>query len=144
MKNTVSLWIGVVLSFATLLAGPSLVPPSADEDAVRETIQAYFDGYTAGDTEMLSKAFHPDSHVKFLMRGQYSNWNRDDFFGIFDENWNHEITSEIYDIDITGTAACAKVAVTLVGKVKWTDYISLLKIDGTWQIVHKISHGSRP
>lgn len=116
-----------------------------DEDAVRAVLELYFDGYTRGDTETLSQAFHPDSHIKYITgRGQYANWTRAEFFNVFDENWNYTITSQIYDIDVTGTAAGAKVSVTLEGIITWTDYVNLLKIDDRWQIVHKISHGTRP
>lgn len=118
----------------------------ADEDAVRAVLEVYFDGYTRGDTETLSQAFHPDSHIKYLggRSGRYTDWSRAEFFNVFDENWNYTITSEIHSVDVTGTAAGAKVSVALEGIITWTDYVSLLKIDGQWQIVHKISHGTRP
>ena len=42
-------------------------------------------------------------------------------------------------LDITGNAAIAKVVLDYP-QVKFTDYMSLLKVDGTWMIVNKTFH----
>lgn len=136
----------LLLLMGLTLALPQTATAQSEDDqaAVQKTVETYFDGYTRGDTTTLATVFHPDFELKWLSRNQYRNVDREGMFAFFGPDWNHEITSEILSIDITGTAAMAKVDVTLVGMVKWIDYISLLKIGGKWWIVHKLSHGMRP
>jgi hypothetical protein len=42
-------------------------------------------------------------------------------------------------VDITGNAAMAKIVLDYP-QVKFTDYMSLLKIDGEWKIINKTFH----
>ncbi|HYC59027.1 MAG TPA: nuclear transport factor 2 family protein, partial [Thermoanaerobaculia bacterium] len=45
-------------------------------------------------------------------------------------------------IDVTGDAAVAKITLTYPA-VTFTDYMSLLKVDGEWKIVNKLFHADR-
>lgn len=123
----------------------------ADEESekadVQKVIENYFDGYNRGDVELLKKTFHPDVLIKYidLRSGEYTEFSMpafNDFMSNLPKDW--ESVPKLYSIDVHGTAAQAKVSVTVYGgALTWVDYISLLKIDGTWMIVGKISHGDR-
>jgi hypothetical protein len=44
---------------------------------------------------------------------------------------------DIQMLDIVGDAACVKVSDDFAG-MRFTDYLSMLKIDGRWTIVNKL------
>ena len=47
--------------------------------------------------------------------------------------------TEIYAIDVTGDCASVKLRIEC-SFVKCIDYLNMMKLDGQWWIVHKISH----
>src|SRR5687767_1631575 len=68
--------IGKSAVFAVLLASSATLAfthrESADEAAIRETIQAYFDGLMKYDAASLERAFHPDALLSAsLPRGYF-------------------------------------------------------------------------
>lgn len=117
----------------------------SEKKAIKQTIENYFVGYDKGDVELLKKAFHPDCVIKYLdiKSKKYSTFTMDQlnkFMKNLPSGWSSE--PKLFNIDYHGTAAQAKVSVYIKKfKLTWTDFISLLKIDGKWTIVSKISHG---
>ncbi|MBB3592873.1 hypothetical protein FHX08_003217 [Rhizobium sp. BK529] len=91
----------------------------------------------------LKKAFHPKSSII----GHYQNaveWlSRDEFIAaIIEEGAAPPGTQPYMDIgsiDISGDAATVKVTDEFAG-MRFTDYLSLLKIEGRWTIVSKLYH----
>ena len=132
----------LTLSFCVL--GVSADEPMAEEAAVRKTLQYYLDGYSQGDVDKLKMAFRQDVVIKYISpwNGKYSEFTMpqlNQFMGELPKDW--KVTSQIDSVDVHGIAAGAKVTAHIVGVVTWTDYIQLLKIDGKWWIIGKISHG---
>lgn len=117
----------------------------SENAAVRETIQYYLDGFSQGDVTKLKQAFREDVVIKYLNpwnNGKYSELTMpqlNEFMGNLPERW--EVTSTVDSVDVYGTVASAKLTVHIAGSVTWTDYLQLLKIDGKWWIMGKISHG---
>lgn len=141
---------------ATLLAIPLLIfdawgaeagPPSADEVAIREVVQDYFDGMMEGSPDKLRSAFHADAFLIGLDRtGAVTR--------IPVERWSAGMSrpmenprayrNEIAAIDISGSAAMVK-TVLRWPTVKYVDYLSLMRDgEGEWRIVNKIWDASRP
>ena len=93
----------------------------------------------------MKKTFHPDCVIKYLdiSSGEYKTFTMpqlNEFMTNLPKGWHSE--PKLYSIDHHGSAAQAKVSVTILGgKLTWTDYIGLLKINGLWTIVSKVSHG---
>lgn len=112
---------------------------AAEEAAVRETVQFYIDGQAAGDGRLIARAFHPDARMTWIRNGALRTVPIAEYVGWFNgrpaadeaerERW-------IEEVDVTGNAALVKVILDYP-QVRYTDYMSLLKLDGTWQIVHK-------
>jgi hypothetical protein len=129
------------LSALTLLAGLAAfnAPADAEEEAVREAVQYYIDGQAAGDGAIVGRAFHDDAHLTHMREGEirtipiaeYLSWFRG-------EPAEDEAERErwIESVDIAGDAAVAKVVLDYP-RVRYTDYMSLLKVDGEWKIIHK-------
>lgn len=116
-----------------------------DEEQIRLTIQNYFKGYNDGNVDLLKKAFDKNCQIKYLgLRSKkYSVLTMKklhEFMNNLPEGWKS--VPKIFSIQHTSNTALAKVSVTVMkGRLTWTDYLSLLKIDGKWKIYCKISHG---
>jgi hypothetical protein len=136
----------VILAFtaaALLVAGAAdLSARWADEAAIRQTVQYYFDGGKNRDSVALRKAFHPDARMLFTKDGQLVVVPIGEYiarvagekakFGAVDST-----TRKVTSVEVTGDAAIARLELGRPDMVI-TDYMSLLKVDGRWQIVNKI------
>lgn len=120
-----------------------------DKEAIKQVIlTAYVDGLqNNGDLEATRDGFHPGFELLIFRN------NIVDKFPIY--NWiyykemgkaknpdpvpEEELTSCDFEfIDITGTAAVAKIHLIKGGKKTFTDYLSLYKFNEGWKIVNKI------
>ncbi|MCX7212637.1 MAG: nuclear transport factor 2 family protein [Burkholderiales bacterium] len=115
----------------------------ADRSAIEATIQTYFDGLYEGDTVKLASVFHPTSSL---------TWDQDDKLMVISRDaWlqavrdrpsskSRELARDdaILLIDQSGpTTAFVKVKCQIPPRY-FTDYLSLIKVEGRWQIVQKI------
>jgi hypothetical protein len=129
----------LLLALALLTA---TVAYADDEADIRATIDHYFKGHATGDGSHILNAFHPSLHMLFVRDGKFMDRPRDEYVAGFtgkpaaDEAQRKR---SIESIDITGNAAMAKIKLDYPRAVL-TDYFSLLKIDGKWQVVNKIFH----
>jgi hypothetical protein len=120
----------------------SLAPALAqdpEEAAIRETIQHYFRGHATGNGEHFRKAFHTDAKLFFIRDGKLGQWTSEEYIARAsgkpaDDEAQRKRT--IDSIDISGNAAVVKVTLDYP-KVVFTDYMSMLKVDGQWKIINK-------
>jgi protease I len=126
-----------------LLAGAAdLSARWADEAAIRQTVQYYFDGGKNRDSVALRKAFHPDARMLFAKDGKLVVVPIGDYITRVtqDQPKPGEVDStkrRVTSVDVTGDAAIARLRLERPDVVV-TDYMSLLKVNGRWQIVNKI------
>ncbi|NVK52830.1 MAG: nuclear transport factor 2 family protein [Flavobacteriaceae bacterium] len=116
------------------------------EKQVTLTVQTYFDGYKAGNPEILKKVFHKNFHLSWSdpWRGNtFFQVDREGMFKFFNSNWSKlKISSKILETKVFNNSAYCLAKITLEGLVVWTDHINLLKLDdGKWWIVSKTSEG---
>ena len=116
--------------------------------AVEKTLQIYFDGLYEGDVKKLGEAFHPMSHLYSVgADGTAADLPRADWFKAVEsrpsaKSKGDERRDRIVSIDFSGpTTAFAKVECQLPPRY-FTDYLTLLKIDGRWQVVAKAYHAT--
>jgi hypothetical protein len=114
--------------------------------AVEQTLQTYFDGLYEGDTRKLGAAFHPASHLYSVAPdGGAADVPRADWFKMVEsresaKSKGSERRDRIVSIDFNGPAAAfAKVECQIPPRY-FTDYLTLLKIDGRWQVIAKAFH----
>jgi hypothetical protein len=133
-----------VIMFGLLLVGTIVVllparAQNAEEAAVRAAIEHYFRGHATGQGEHFRKVFHPDAKLFAVREGKYWQLTSEEYIARApgkppaDEAQRKR---SIESVDISGNAAIAKVVLDYP-QVKFTDYMSLLKIDGQWMIVNK-------
>ncbi len=120
----------------TALTGAA-VHENADEAAVRATVQHYFDGGMS-----VRKAFHPSARMTFVADTGFTLVPIETYLQRVEEGARRNPAARgwaeqrIADIDITGDAAVAKLELGSAN-ASVTDYMTLLRIDGTWLIVNK-------
>lgn len=132
----------LMLTFFCLLMQFSVaLAQKSDLELVRETVQNYLDGGTYGDTVKMAKVFHPTAFMKFVdvKTGEFRDVPIANYLENGKANAGKKIdrTTKILNIDITGTAAQAKIELDMP-TTKLTDYFNLLKINGEWKVVSKI------
>ena len=116
---------------------------STDRAAIEAVIQTYFDGLYEGDADKLAKAFHPTSALTSVNDGKIVVMPRDAWFDWVRTRGSAKSQGlarhdEIVSLDIAGpTMAFVKVKCQIPPRY-FVDQLSLLKIEGRWQIAQKI------
>jgi hypothetical protein len=130
----------LVITFAVLLFQASIAQAqSSEEAAVRVPIENYFKGHATGDGEYFRKAFHPEAKLFFIRDGKFATLTLEEFIKRASGNPPADEAQRkrhIESINITGNAAIVVVKLNYP-TVNFTDYMSLLKVDGEWKIVNK-------
>jgi hypothetical protein len=118
----------------------------SDVAEIEKVLQVYFDGLYEGDTGKLGQAFHPSSHLYSVAAdGKAADFPRADWFKMVEGRKSakasgSERRDRIVSIDISGPGtAIAKVECQIPPKY-FTDYLTLLKADGRWQVISKSFH----
>ena len=110
-----------------------------EKEAIAHTIQLYFDGMIERDRSKLEEAFHPEARL-IGYRGEnftitsFEEWARGTAKGEKRDLKQH--TNKLLDLDLKGYTALAKTELFWPG-IYYFDYLTLIKIDGQWKIVHK-------
>jgi hypothetical protein len=134
----------VVLTLLFITCAPASAQES-EEAAVRAAIEHYFQGHATGQGEHYRKVFHPDAKLFFIRDGKLTQWTSEEYISRAsgkpapDEAQRKR---KIDSIDITGDSAVVKLTLDYPSVV-FTDYMSMLKIDGRWMIVNKTFHAKR-
>lgn len=118
----------------------------SDVAAIEKVLQVYFDGLHEGDTRKLGEAFHPASHLYAADGdGKAVDMPRADWFKMVEGRKSakasgSERRDRIVSIDFSGPGtAFAKVECQIPPRY-FTDYLTLLKTDGRWQVIAKAFH----
>jgi hypothetical protein len=119
---------------------------SSDVAAIEKVLQVYFDGLHEGDTKKLGEAFHPASHLYAAGGdGKAADMPRADWFKMVEslpsaKSKGSPRADRIVSIDFSGPAtAFAKVECQIPPRY-FTDYLTLLKVGGRWQVISKAYH----
>jgi hypothetical protein len=131
--------------FALIAVGAAsgATPPTAENvtqselKQIETAIRHYFRGGDEGDHTDFRRAFHPDAQVRFVEDGRFGSWSLDQYIARFTPGQKAERQTRILMIDVAGTTAIAKVEAR-DDTFRFLDYLSLLKMEGQWRIVHKI------
>jgi len=118
-----------------------------DEEAVGKVIvKAYIEGvHMNRDAESMAKGFHPDFIMFVYKKDGILKMTIDEWMDRVEElnekepdGPDYDTTYDIEVLDLTGTAAVARIELYRDSKHIYTDYMSLYKFDDGWKIVGKI------
>lgn len=116
---------------------------SADEAAIRQAVQYYFDGGRNADSATMRKAFQTDvAHMFYVQDGRLVDVPIPEFVRRAGARRTGSFTPDTFArrvvmVDVAGTSAVAKLE-TITPTNVVVDYMALLKIGGEWRIVTKI------
>ena len=112
---------------------------TSDNEMIEKTVQFYIDGAKSGKGDDMKPAFHNDATI--------FGYIGDDLFAgpiqkLFD--WNDkngpatELKTRIASIDVVGTVATVRLESDNWTGHKFTDFFTLLKVEGAWKIMNKV------
>ena len=116
---------------------------------IEQALQLYFDASYEGNPEKMRAAFHPSAHIYgHDTDGTLIDWSVDDFCaliaeGVSPKNAGQAREDAIVSIDFTGADTAVSRVKLRVGPTKYTDIISLIRLNGRWCIIAKLLSGVR-
>jgi hypothetical protein len=118
-----------------------------DQQEIEQAILDYYHGgHAQSDPKLYEEILHPDwkffmlnddGQLEIVDRNEYMSWYNPDEV---DQGLNWE--TKFSYIDVTGRVASAKISIENQN-VRYVDYFNLIRQDGKWWIVNKISHPFR-
>ncbi|MGE0772869.1 MAG: nuclear transport factor 2 family protein [Cyclobacteriaceae bacterium] len=93
-----------------------------------------------GDPEVLRQSFHPSFHMYVSHDGQTELRTFEDWIARLKKNRNpgkEKGTWQFKYVDVTGATASLKVELYEKGKLKYTDYFTLYKLEDGWKVFAK-------
>ena len=117
----------------------SSTPTEVSEyDAIEEVIQRYVDGARSGRGDDMKPVFHKDATI-------FGYVGTDLFAGpiqqLFDGNGPATgLRARIASIDLVDTVATVRLELENWTGHRFTDLLTLLKLDGEWKIMNKVFH----
>ncbi len=120
-------------SFGTLSA-----TLNSDTAAITDTLNKYIVGTADADPGMLQDAFHPEFNLYLVdPNGALKKRDGQKYIEVFEDRKPRARVGKILMIDAVNDAATAKVEILMPDQRVFTDYFLLMKIEGSWKIIHK-------
>jgi hypothetical protein len=112
---------------------------------VARVLADYFDGLHHGDTAILRRVFHPAARYACATDGSLLQLGMDEYFPIVDQRPSPasrgEARSErIVSIEFAGPVTAFARVECSIGPKAFTDLLSLVRLDGRWQVIAKVFH----
>ncbi|KRD64152.1 nuclear transport factor 2 family protein [Ensifer sp. ENS10] len=113
--------------------------------AIVEVLQGYFDGLYRSDTSILKQVFHPKALYATATDGTLLELDMDRYFPVVDkrpspESRGEERADRILSIEFAGPVTALAKVQCAIGEKAFTDLLSLVFVDGRWQIIAKVFH----
>lgn len=122
---------------------------AADFAGVTAMLNTYFDGLYHSDTGRLAQVFHPQASYCCATEGQLLRRSMAEYFPIVDQrpspaSLGQPRRDRILSIEFAGpVTAFARVECAIAPRL-FTDFLTLVRLDGRWQIVSKVFHFDVP
>jgi len=117
---------------------------SSDWTRIEQTVEDYFQGMYHSDTDRLGRAFHPDAFLMGYFNGKQTRISLQDWLAMIAKTPAPATGGEVYDMKIVAADVTEDVAVVKVSDLyrglRFTDYLTLMKLEQGWKIVHKAFH----
>ncbi|HEX8636696.1 MAG TPA: nuclear transport factor 2 family protein [Pyrinomonadaceae bacterium] len=133
------IFLFVLIGIGSLFFANEAAAQDKETESAKIALNNYLQEQTTGDAEFIRKAFHKDARIMSFRDGKLANLSVEEFAKFFNGKQakdEAERKRSIESVEISGTAAIAKIVLDYP-TIKFTDYMTLLKIDGEWKIVNK-------
>jgi hypothetical protein len=114
-------------------------------EAVAKVLQTYFDGLYFGDSKRLGQVFHAKARYVCATEDKLVEMGMEEYFPIVDRrpspaSRNEPRQDRIVAIEFAGPKTAFARVNCAIGPKRFTDLLSLVLIDGRWQIISKNFH----
>jgi hypothetical protein len=108
-------------------------------EAIAATLQRYIDGARIGDTALLRSAFLETAHIRGSYGGQHIDWALSDFCALIEKHGPAaDMVARIVMLDVSGTAAAARLEAENWRGTRYSDFFVLLRVNAGWLIASKV------
>lgn len=126
-----------------MATGEQSATTTAALGAVGALLADYFDGLYYSDSRRLARVFHPQAQYLCATSGTLQRLEMPEYFAIVDARESPASRGEvridrIVAIDFVGTTAASARVECAIGERRFDDLLSLIHIDGRWQIIAKV------
>jgi len=116
---------------------------SEDRKAIEQAVQTYLDGLYEGDADKLASVFHETSALTYEQDGKLTVLPRDQWLKAVRERGSPQAKGLVRDdavllIDQAGPNTAFVKLKCQIPPRHFTDYLSLLKVDGRWVVAQKV------
>ena len=113
----------------------------SDYEAVVKVVSKYTEACKSGKSDVMKPSFTENALMYGYLNGQLFNGSIEALFGAVDQfGPAPDAKTRIDVLSIEGTAATVRVVLDNWHGIAFTDFHSLMKIDGEWKIVYKVFH----
>lgn len=112
---------------------------------IADALTDYFDGLYFSDTSRLARVFHPQAQYVSVTDGSLLYRTMGEYFPIVDKRPSPASRDEprrdsIVSIEFAGPVTATARVHCSIGEKLFTDCLTLIKLDGRWQIISKVFH----
>lgn len=112
---------------------------------ITDVLSTYFDGLHHSDTGRLRRVFHPRAQYVCATDGSLVHLTMDEYFPVVDQRPSPASRGEaradsIVSIEFAGPATAMAKVNCAIGPKYFTDLLTLIRLDGRWQIISKVFH----
>lgn len=108
-------------------------------------VATYFDGLHFSDTGRLRQVFHPQAQYVCVTDGTLLYRTMAEYFPVVDArpspaSRGEARRDEILSIELAGPVTARVVLRCAIGTRLFTDFLTLIRLDGRWQVISKVFH----
>ncbi|WP_439576564.1 nuclear transport factor 2 family protein [Elioraea sp.] len=117
----------------------------AAEAEIAEALRLYFDGLHFSDVRRLARIFHPDARYVCATETPLIHLGMAEYFPIVAARTSPASRGErrrdrIVSIERAGPVTAAVRVECAIGAKFFTDLLTMIRVDGRWQIITKVFH----
>jgi len=114
-----------------------------DREAIEAVVRTYLDGLYEGDADKLAAAFHPTSALTQWWEGELKITPRDAWLEAVrarpsPKSQGLARSDEVLSVDVVGPDMALVKLRCAIPPRHFTDLLSLLRIEGRWQVAQKV------
>lgn len=116
-----------------------------DLTGVAGVLGLYFDGLYHSDTQRLAQVFHPNAQYVCVTDGTLLYRDMAEYFPVVDARVSPATRGEarrdeIVSVEFAGPVTARAVVRCAMGNRLYTDFLTLIRLDGRWQVMSKVFH----
>jgi hypothetical protein len=112
--------------------------------AIEAVVQAFFKGLHEGDVPLVQKQFIKDAVITGYYEGECIVHELNQYLAVLKQMPSPILLGEDFEMDIAGIETVGSIALVraryLYEALRFTDYLSLMKIGGEWKVVSRLFH----